>query len=203
MDSNHASTGHRIAAHLSAWALIFLVGTAMPVAAFADQMTGNINLFLGMKFLNEDDWYPVEEQGEVALEFDFRQPAWPLNFVVGLRKSQGEGTGSDPLSGSLNIEGETSELSLGIRKIFDQTSVRPYLGGGLAFIDAKYEAPDFSISDSDNGIGLWVGGGVYVTLADHLNLGVDLRFSGAEVTLYDVDGAAGGAHLGVLLGYHF
>lgn len=198
MDSHHVLTGHRIAAHISAWALLFLVGGGMPVAAFADQMTGNINLFLGMKFLNEDDWFPVEEQGEVALEFDFRQAAWPINFVVGLRKSQG--TGSDS---GLNIEGETSELSLGIRKIFDQTPVRPYVGGGLAFIDATYEAPDSFVSDSDNGVGLWVGGGVYVTLADHLNLGVDLRLSGAEVTLYGVDGAAGGAHLGILLGYHF
>lgn len=40
-------------------------------------------------------------------------------------------------------------------------------------------------------------------IADQISLGFDLRYSWAEVTLFDVDGKAGGTLVGILLGYHW
>ena len=186
-------------------AVVAVHGVPAPASA-QESLTGNVNLFLGGKALDEDDWAPVEDQGEAAIEFDFRPRPWPINMVLGIRKSSDDGTAFDPIFGSADVEGETSEFNLGIRKIWEELPyIRPFIGGGLALVDAEYKA-SFSFgsaSDSDSALGLWLGGGVYWTVADHLNLGVDLRFSGADVTLFGVDGKAGGRHLGVLLGYHF
>lgn len=176
----------------------WVVGSVQPAQA---ELTGNVNLFLGAKELDEDDWAPVESQGEVAVEFDFRERSWPVNMVVGLRNAQEEGEAL-----GLDFKSMTSEVSLGVRKIWESPQpIRPYIGAGLALIHAEIEASDgfSSVSDEDKAPGIWIGGGLYFTLAQHLNLGVDLRISAAEVTIAGVDVEAGGVHLGLLLGYHF
>jgi len=61
----------------------------------------------------------------------------------------------------------------------------------------------YTASDDDTAMGFWFGGGLYVTLAEHFNLGLDLRQSKAEITLFDVEGEAGGTHAGVSIGYHW
>ena len=58
-------------------------------------------------------------------------------------------------------------------------------------------------SADDDAIGFWIGGGIYWTLGEHFNIGFDLRWSKAEVTINGVDGEAGGGHAGLLLGYHW
>ena len=74
---------------------------------------------------------------------------------------------------------------------------------GRPALPSRYSniATDFPVSDDNNGIGIWLNGGVYWTLSQHFNLGLDLRYSQADVTLFDVD--AGGTHAGVILGYHW
>jgi opacity protein-like surface antigen len=82
--------------------------------------------------------------------------------------------------------------------------IRPYIGGGLAFVNAEQKATTFSyIPDDDNGTGFWLNGGVCWTLGQSFNLGLDLRYTQADVTLFNVDGKAGGTHAGVILGYHW
>jgi hypothetical protein len=103
-------------------------------------------------------------------------------------------------------ESKTSELSVGVRKIFeDSLYFRPFIGWGLALIDADLDVQvsGGSISASDNSLGLWFGGGVYWPITQHVNIGFDLRYSTAEVTLSGVNMEAGGGHFGFLLGYHF
>ena len=103
------------------------------------------------------------------------------------------------------LEAETSELNIGVRKIWDQSpNVRPFIGGGLAFINAEAKGSGLgvTVSDDDTGTGIWIGGGVYWTLADHFNIGLEAKYSDAEVTIFGVDAEAGGTHFGVLVGYH-
>ena len=176
----------------------WLGGNALPAQA---DVTGNVNVFLGAKGLDEDDWAPVDDQAEFAVEFDFRERAWPLNLVFGLR-----GAHDEEDRGGATIESTTSELSLGVRKIWESTPyIRPFLGGGLALMGAEAKGTGVfgTASSSDGGLGIWLGGGIYWTLTPHFNLGFDLRVSAAEVTIAGVDVEAGGAHLGLLLGYHF
>lgn len=51
--------------------------------------------------------------------------------------------------------------------------------------------------------GSGLGGGVLLTFVKQFNVGLDLRFSFADVNLSGVDADAGGGHFGLLLGYHF
>lgn len=195
----------RITVLISAY---FLLST--PNLAICDDWTGNLNVFLGAKVLDEDEWEPVEDQDEFGIKFDFKQQGWPVSIVIDYLSSSGEETVLmfDPLLGTVqfDIEGETSELNLGVRKIWDQSPyIRPFIGGGISCISAEYTgtALGITVSDSDNAVGIWFGGGVYWTLADHLNIGLEAAFSTAEVTLFDVNADPGGVHLGVLAGFHW
>lgn len=194
-----------IAAVLFTW----IVGLS-PVFAEQQDWTGNINVFLGAKALDDDDWEPVEEQDELGISLDFRQKGWPFNIVLEYLNSSSDNESvvlCDP-SGCLdvNAEGETSELNFGIRKIWDTfPTVRPFIGGGLSLIKGELSVAALGsrASDSDSGIGLWFGGGVYWTLAEHFNLGLEAKVSTADVTLFGVESDAGGGHFGLIAGYHW
>ena len=176
------------------------------VATAQDQWTGNIDMFLGQKNLDKDDWEPVEEQGEFGIEVDFREKDWPVNIAIDVLASSDDQSIIDPFFGQVDLEGKTTEFNIGIRKIWDESSVRPFIGGGLSYIraEAKVTIPGIgSNSESDTGVGIWLGGGVYFTLGEHFNLGVELKYSDANVTIADVDVAAGGTHFGLLAGYHW
>ncbi|HXN07210.1 MAG TPA: outer membrane beta-barrel protein [Nitrospiria bacterium] len=164
--------------------------------------TGNVNLFLGSKALNTNDWSPVETQGEVAVEWDFRERSWPINILLGLRSSD-----KTTSQGGIDFEGKTSEFSLGVRKYWDfpPYNIHPYLGGGFSDINAEITAsvPGNSASLSGSGLGTWFGGGVVWVLGNHFNIGFDLRASSASVTMGGISGNAGGGHAGLLLGYHY
>lgn len=184
---------------------------SIPNLAICGESTGNVNFFLlGVKQLDEDDWEPLEEHDELGISMDFKQKSWPVSMVIGYLSSSDEGTVSMYVSGlgtvSFDMEAETTELSFGVRKIFDDSpSVRPYIGAGIALISAevKGSALGVSVSDDDSATGFWFGGGVYFTISEQFNIGFNLRLSQAEVTLYDVEGEAGGTHYGLLLGYHW
>lgn len=177
--------------------------------AFAQQggTTGNVNLFLGGKALDEDDWEPVDSQGEIGIEVDFRPRSWPINLVVGLRGAADEADVFDPVFGFVTLESWTSELSFGVKKIWEPQGVpiRPYIGGGLLYATAEITVKDSfgSASEDDSGVGFWLGGGVFFTLAEHFNIGLDLRVSRAEVEIAGFDVEAGGDHFGLILGYHW
>ncbi len=182
---------------------------ALPYDAFAQQSgsTGNVNLFLGGKALDEDDWEPADSQGEIGIEVDVRPRDWPISLVIGLRGGADEADVFDPVLGSATFESSTSELNVGVKKIWEPagTPLRPYVGGGLVYAtaEATLKTAFGDVSEDDSGVGFWLGGGLYVTLAEHFNLGVDLRFSRAEVTIFGVDAEAGGNHLGLIAGYHW
>jgi len=172
--------------------------------------TGNINGFFGMKYLDEDDWEPLEEQTEFSVKLDFKQQNWPVSIAIDLLGSSDESTllYYYPAYGYIPIEVEvkTSELCLGVRKTWDHfATVRPFIGGGLAMINADIEGEAYglSVSDDDDAMGYWIEGGIYWTLAEHFNIGFNVRWSKAEVTIYGVEAEAGGTHGGLLLGYHW
>jgi hypothetical protein len=161
--------------------------------------TGNANLFLGGKFLNSNDWSPADQQFEYGVELDARRRFWPVN--VALDVLYGEDSDN---SGGYHYKSKILEFDAGIRKIYDDfpPPLRPYWGGGLAVTRAEAEASGYG-SDSGTGPGLWVQGGVYLTFADHFNLGADFR---ASTTWVDISGTTvdgGGLHIGLVTGYHW
>ena len=171
------------------------------INAYADEYTGNVNFFLGQKSLDSDDWGAADEQGEFGVLVDWKQRSWPVSIAIDILVSADEVTESGVI-----IDAITSEINGGVRKIWEVTdsSVRPYVGGGLALISADLETRGFNtVSGDDNSIGIWLNAGIYWTLGEAFNLGLDLRYSKAEVTLFGIDREAGGTHAGLILGYHW
>jgi len=132
---------------------------------------------------------------------DFKQDQWPVSIALDFLVSVDETT----VFGA-NVEAITSEFNAGVRKIWEVSGspIRPYIGGGLAFVNAELTVTDFfTVVDDDRGTGIWLNGGVYWTLGQSFNLGLDVRYSDADVTLFGVDAKAGGTHIGLILGYHW
>jgi opacity protein-like surface antigen len=163
--------------------------------------TGNLNLLLGQKSM-DGDWDPVDDQGEIGVLFDYRERNWPISLAVEIL-----GSSDDKSYSNGDVEGSTTEICIGVKKIWDIRNfpLKPFVGGGVAYINAEIDDnyPAVSYSDDDSAIGFWLEGGFYATLSQHFNLGLILRISRAEVTLFGDDMEAGGDHIGLILGYHW
>ncbi|MDY6845244.1 MAG: hypothetical protein SVW57_14290, partial [Thermodesulfobacteriota bacterium] len=95
-----------------------------------------------------------------------------------------------------------TETYIGVKKIFDRfPCLRPFVGGGLylvnMYIDISYD------DELKNGIGGWVGVGVYVALSKHLDVGLEGRWSYAKIDVFGMKLDTGGIHFNLLVGYHF
>lgn len=159
--------------------------------------TGHFGAFLGQKSLDDKDWGELDNHLELAVLADFRETNWPISIAIGFAGSADvrETTAGD-------FTATTSETLAGLRKLFALGSrLQPYLGGGLAIIEAESETPQ--VTHTDSSLGLWLNAGVYFPLTDHFSLGVDYRHSRAEVTLGGTEVEAGGDHLGLTAGYHW
>jgi hypothetical protein len=163
--------------------------------------TGNINFLTGQKFLDDHDWKPLDKQFELGGTFDFRKKYWPVNIAVDILYSWD----NDNDWRGMDIEGSTLEFNLGVRKIWEGSNFQPFIGGGLAIIKADAQASAFGVkvSDDDIGGGIWAEFGIKYLIGRQANLGLNLRYSRAEVTLFGEDGDAGGIHICALLGYHW
>ena len=171
------------------------------IAPLAPAHAGDLNLFLGAKALNEDDWAPLDSHTELGLQGSWGPPEWPVAIATDLYGS----VDSKEILG-VDFSASTAEINLGVRKIWrtgGEQRVRPYIGGGIAAISGTLEAESggVKVSDDDNGVGGWLGGGIFWRLGGSFNLGMDLRLSTATIELYGADGNAGGGHFGVLAGF--
>lgn len=174
-------------------ALVLVLLVVWSGAALAAGARGNVNLLLGYKYLDDDAWDDLEldEQDSVGLMFDINPGAWPISIAADFLKSDDDGVAG--------VDGETQEIDLGVRWYSNPISqiIRFYAGGGLGLIEAEIEG------ESDDEFGLWLNGGIVFTIVKHLNLGLDLRYSMAEVELYGEDVDAGGLTTSLLVGFHF
>jgi hypothetical protein len=155
-----------------------------------------VNFFLGQKSLKKDDWEPLEKQDEFGAEVTFGKKDWPIYIAVDLFSST-----TDDTSLGIKSEGSTDEFGVGVRKIWKSGNTMPYVGGGVALVNGNIKVDSLGIDESDSSIGEWVGGGVFWRLGSRFNLGVGVRYSKATITLFGVDGEAGGLHYGLLLGW--
>jgi opacity protein-like surface antigen len=176
----------------------------MAAGARAQGWNGDMNLLIAGKSLDKDKWAPTDQQGEIGLLSNWQGREWPVTLAVDLLAASRSAEISS--GGFTRQKAKTSELDLGVRKIWrPDAHFRPYAGGGLALASAQIDktGPSGTISDNDSGTGIWLNGGVFWTLSEVFNLGFDIRISGADVRLFGVNRSAGGAHLGLLAGYHW
>ena len=191
---------------ITSTALSTLLFMAMPVAyaddTQADGWTGNVSGYVGHKSVDDKDWPNLDSQGSVGVISDFGKRSWPVSIAADLLFA-----GTVHESGVNEDTGGTMEIHLGARKIFtlENSSFRPYVGGGAALVSAMLENENAGvvIDDDDTAIGAWVGAGTYYAVTPSFNLGVDVRYSKAEVTIFDKEREAGGLNAGITAGYHW
>lgn len=170
-------------------------------SAYANEWSGNINLFLGKKSLDSDDWAPLDEQDEFGVLVDFKKNHWPVSIALDFLVSADDAT-----ENGVNFEGKTTEFNAGIRKVWkvSDSLMRPYLGGGYSIVTAEWETTGASSqSDNDKGSGIWLNGGLYWTLVQSFNIGLDLRYTNSDITLFSTWDDEGGVHAGLFIGYHW
>jgi opacity protein-like surface antigen len=77
--------------------------------------------------------------------------------------------------------------------------------GGVAIISALLENENagVTVDDDDTAVGAWISIGTYYAVTPRFSLGLDVRYSKAEVTLFDKEREAGGLNAGITAGYHW
>jgi len=191
----YKTTHHKTA--IIGLSLIGMVASLASSPVLADDYDGNVRLALGQKRLDKE-WGILDRQNEIGMIFDIKKSSWPVSIAFDVFFS-----GEDKnINGT--EKGSSSEQHLGVRKIWtiNDSKFHPYLGAGVAFIQADYEVVG-SEKDGGNGVGGWIGTGVDWHLSSKMSLGVDIRYSTADVTIFNDDVDAGGLHTFLTLGYRW
>jgi len=180
-----------------------IVGCATAAQA---RYEGNLNLFAGQKWLKPGDWEPVEEQRQYGLMLAFGEERAAVHFAIDAFIAKDDANGAGASTGT-TLESDSTELGIGIRKVWKHGATRPHLGAGANVIRVAEDriGPAGVETAEDRGYGVWVDGGVTWRVASHLNLGIEARFSSVRAQLETNsstrDVAAGGFHVGLLIGY--
>ena len=66
---------------LLAVVIAMLAIVVFPSSSWAET-TGNVNFVLGLKALDEDDWAPVEDQGEFGALISWGKEGWPVHIAI-------------------------------------------------------------------------------------------------------------------------
>jgi len=157
------------------------------------------SISLGQRHFTDDTnfWDPNEDQGMIAFEFAEESSAQAIGWEVGFAGSTDEST----LAGT-KWTGSTGEIYGGLRKSFGSDSVRPYLGGGLSFLRARWESSGFD--DDDTTLAAYVHGGIDFLVSQTFFVGLDVRvLFGSDITLGPLDGDADYNQAALRFGWRF
>lgn len=183
----------------------FLMCMLLPLQqAVADEWSGNVSGFLGQKALDDKDWGQQDQQGAVGIMIDFKKKQWPVSIAIDL-----VGSGDEDKSSASIKEALASEIQLGVRKIYEPetSSFKPYISGGISFMNVELRNKDRATGltnlDEDSAVGYWVSAGSYVQISKHFQVGLDVRYSQADVNLSGKERTAGGVQSAVLAGFHW
>ena len=163
----------------------------------------NMTMLVGQRFLDEDDWEPLEEPVAVSVEFDRYGRFDPAGFEIGFSYAEDSGE-----LGGIDLDSQFWELYGGVRKTFSlaEDRLHPYLSVGMSWVNAELDASAGGLSTNidDDALGFYLRGGVYYTLGGGLNLGIDYRkLLGAD---FDAEGASADGdydQFSLSLGYSF
>ena len=166
---------------------------------------GNLNVFGGEKRLQAGDWSPLGWQREYGLMLAFGIERAPVHFALDAFFADEQVDGAS-FPGDLASQ-SAMEAAIGVRKVWNLGVTRPHLGAGASMIKVEEEriAAAGHVTDKDAGYGVWVDLGITWRIAGHLNLGIETRYSYADIALgtgfESHDTSAGGVHVGLLVGY--
>jgi opacity protein-like surface antigen len=182
---------------------LFLGALSTSVIAAENDWSGHASLLFGSKNLDSKDWAgSTDKQGSGGIMIDFKKNSWPVSIAVDLI-----GSAEEKLTNGIKQEAEIAEVDLGLRKIWQLSSLplSPYIGGGVAFVNAIQEnnSQGKYTKNEDDTVGAWAGVGTYWNITDRFTLGADLRYTHAEVKLAGKDVDAGSYQVGISAGLNW
>ena len=193
--------------------LIFSSATQFFTKSFAEEgsakssgtsgsWTGNVNLAIASKMLDEDQWSPYHEHASFSYSIDFTRRSSGWGIVLGGVASSHNDDENDAESSSNNEEVTTEEARLGLIKTWFLTEkFRVYGSGGAALIKGTISTNSTKIEDEESGTYFEVG--FYWTLINAINLGFVFDTSTADIILNNTTYNAGGSRAGLIIGYHW
>ncbi|HXU13412.1 MAG TPA: hypothetical protein VN898_15770 [Candidatus Binatia bacterium] len=187
-------------------ASVVVLGFAILISSPCAYADGDVNFGFGSRAMDdEDSWEPTEDQDVFGVTADFGARTWPLHMAVGYYSSSDEGQLANfPVLGPVDLDSEVSEMSLGVHKVWTVKNARPFLGGGVTFVDAEADVESVlgQADDDESSTGAYLEGGIFWRLGEAFNLGLQGRFvQGTDITLFDVEGDADYFQIGALIGF--
>ena len=179
---------------------LFLAVPSLAFSEYDQPWTGNARFMLGGKFLDSTNWTvgtaDYASQYEIGGLFDIRPRDWPINLAADVLYSWRTRN---------TVKAGVFELNLGVRKYFeDDPKLRPYIGGGGAYMKALLDTGLTNLADDDTGFGVWANAGLNYLITDRLTIGADFRYTWAKMSIFTLtDINAGGLHAAVTVGLQF
>jgi hypothetical protein len=183
-------------AHTLVPTLLLLLLASASVAAVADDRSGTFGVLFGTRMMDESDWEPIDDHTAYGITLSFNRGEWPVEIAFDLTRTEDDAT-ADLGGGPIDVEGETTEVAVGVRKFWGQRW-RPFIGGGLCMTRAEFEAG--TQKDDDTAAGLWINAGIMWRATRHFSLGVDARVSRVSATIFNDDGEVGGDQIALVVG---
>lgn len=172
--------------------------------------TGSVGIAAGVKILDEG-WEPLGDQTAFVVKLTIGKTHWPALIAIDYASAEArevDVTGF-PLfppfccfSTAVRAESETTEWDLGVRRGFRAgKKFRPYLGGGVAFIDGELRVPAQNIFADESTTGYWLDAGFRAPAGSVLEWGIDLRYSDGDIDLGSGKVEAGGPQYLLYFGF--
>jgi hypothetical protein len=161
----------------------------------AASRTNRVSVYVGKRQLDHGDWEPVDEQ--LAFGLDFAHVPDAIGWEIGLQGSRDSREES-----GLDIRGEMTEISAGLRVQAGDDVIRPYAGAGVAWLNAEIDAD--VVDDDDDSFAAYAHAGLTCDMGPSFYIGFDGRIVfGSSLSLLGDDTDADYAQLAVLVGFAF
>jgi len=171
-----------------------------PAFAAENNWSGHFSLYAGEKSFDKEDWKgSSQEQDSGGFLIDFKKKNWPVSIAIDL-----VGTEHKVNNQGKSTTSSIGELDLGIRKVWSSSSlpIAPYIGGGIALSGIErdiYSGGSHTLHEK-SALGTWAGVGAYWNITRFFTLGIDMRYTQAEVKLSGKDVNIGGVNTGLTAG---
>ncbi|MGJ8691470.1 MAG: outer membrane beta-barrel protein [Thalassotalea sp.] len=164
-----------------------------------DDWNNRVSILLGNKDLDTDA-FGDKNHSAFGIGMDIKHKDWPVSIAVDLLAA-GKETNSD----NIKSERVTGGLHLGLRKHWTYHNIEPYIGGGVNFAVAENtKVSGDTVEKQDNGdLGCWLSTGINWKFDNKMIIGAEIRFSDAEVELFDTNIKTGGVYSMLSVGYQF
>ena len=183
-------------------AIAFAIAVCWCGTASAD-MSGNVQFLVGQRWLDSDEWAPVDQPPMFGVEVDFAPAEAPVRVAVGAQMSSDSDSTATFPGGNHDVG--FFEISAGfLWHPLRKGVVRPYIGAGVLtmLVGIDNDTVWFGANETDQSFGFYGNLGVFFKVGDSFNIGVDGRIvTSTNFRLFGVETDADYEQVALLMGF--